>query len=245
MSNKLQIFNFENSNIRTIIRDNDIWFVAKDVAELLGYKDTDQAIRNHCKCAELLKPVETTGLDNSPRGLVIIPERDVYRLIMKSKLPAAERFEEWVVSEVLPSIRKTGEYKQPISKEVQIAQALIAAVELIKEKEAAIAILEPKAEVYDKIVDATGRYTITSAAKILNMKPKTLFVWLSEHDWIYKRNPFDSWTAYQDKIDSGYMVQKVLVINHNSGNAESKPQVYITSKGLAKIEAKLACNDGE
>jgi prophage antirepressor-like protein len=77
---------------------------------VLGYTDTAYAIRTHCKCSEVLKPVESTGLTSSPRGITIIPERDLYRLIMRSKLPAAEKFEEWVVAVVLPTIRKTGRY---------------------------------------------------------------------------------------------------------------------------------------
>ena len=74
--------------------------MAKDVAEALGYKTTQKAIWDHCKCAELLKGVESKGLTSSPRGITIIPERDLYRLIMHSKRPQAEAFEEWVVGTV-------------------------------------------------------------------------------------------------------------------------------------------------
>lgn len=83
--------------------DGEPWFVARDVASVLGYADTDYAIRAHCKGAQ------TYAGDSSGqvRHFKIIPERDVYRLVMRSKLPSAERFEEWVVGEVLPSIRKT------------------------------------------------------------------------------------------------------------------------------------------
>lgn len=119
----IQNFTFKNSDdhkIRAIIKaDGSIWFVAKDVADVLGYKDTDYAIRTHCKYPEILKPGETQGLTTSPRGITIIPESDLYRLIMKSRLPAAERFEEWVVEEILPQIRRTGAYmpEQPATSE--------------------------------------------------------------------------------------------------------------------------------
>lgn len=99
-------FVFDDALVRTVIRDGEPWFVGKDVASVLGYKDTDQAIRVHCKAVESY-PVNSTG---QVRNTNIIPERDVYRLIMRSKLPAAEAFENWVVSEVLPSLRKTGRY---------------------------------------------------------------------------------------------------------------------------------------
>lgn len=87
--------------------------MAKDVAEALGYKDTDSAVRNHCKCAELFKPGNLPGLEIGPRGAYCIPERDIYRLVLKSTLPSALQFEEWVVGEVLPTIRKTGSYAAP------------------------------------------------------------------------------------------------------------------------------------
>lgn len=119
--NEMQVFNFNTNSVRVVVREGEPWFVAKDVAEVLGYSDTNQAIRMHCKSATtLFEPVDLTGTIASGRGgarsgiqLTIIPERDVYRLIMRSKLPGAERFEEWVVGEVLPSIRKHGAYLTP------------------------------------------------------------------------------------------------------------------------------------
>ena len=80
------------------------WFVAADVARVLGYADQDQAIRTHCKAAQT-SPVVSTG---QVRHVTIIPESDVFRLIMRSKLPAAEQFQDWVVGTVLPAIRKHG-----------------------------------------------------------------------------------------------------------------------------------------
>ncbi len=82
----------------------------EDVAEVLGYANSSRSIQDHCKAAQILKSTDSVVLEIPPRGLQIIPERDVYRLVMRSKLPAAEQFEEWVVSEVLPQIRKTGSY---------------------------------------------------------------------------------------------------------------------------------------
>ena len=116
---RMNIFEFVGSAIRTIVRDGQPWFVANEVAGVLGYADKKQAVRDHCKYAELLKGVESKLLTSSPYGITVIHERDVYRLIMRSKLPSAERFEDWVVSEVLPSIRRTGSYS------VQSAQPAI------------------------------------------------------------------------------------------------------------------------
>lgn len=110
-------FDFRGAAIRVITDEQgDPWFIAKDIAELLEYVDTDQAVRSHCKADETW-PVEMTG---QVRNVKVIPERDVYRLIMRSKMPAAEAFEEWVVGQVLPSIRKTGSYQRPLSPAEQL-----------------------------------------------------------------------------------------------------------------------------
>jgi prophage antirepressor-like protein len=116
MTNIQSFFNSDNREIRTLMLNDKPMFVAKDIAEALGYKDTDQAIRKHCKKAvnvniNEIDPVKMTG-SNMLRHLNLIPESDVYRLIIKSKLPTAEAFEEWVMEEVLPSIRKNGAYVQ-------------------------------------------------------------------------------------------------------------------------------------
>lgn len=105
-------FNFKGTDVRLVTDDSgEPWFVARDIALLLEYADTDQAVRSHCKSAKTY-PVEMTG---QVRHVKVIPERDVYRLVMRSQMPAAEEFEEWVVGEVLPTIRKTGSYQRPLT----------------------------------------------------------------------------------------------------------------------------------
>jgi prophage antirepressor-like protein len=97
---------FNNNTVRVLADEQgEPWFVASDVAKVLGYGQPDKAIRTHCKCPKLLRPADSPGLSINPRGMTIIPERDVYRLIMRSHLPQAEAFEEWVVGEVLPTIQ--------------------------------------------------------------------------------------------------------------------------------------------
>ncbi|MCG6574897.1 Rha family transcriptional regulator [Pseudomonas sp. AF32] len=97
-------FDFDGSAIRVITdKLGDPWFIARDVADALGYSKPENAVARHCKAA-------TTTPKQGGGFMTIIPERDLYRLVMKSKLPAAERFEEWVVGQVLPSIRKTGSF---------------------------------------------------------------------------------------------------------------------------------------
>lgn len=109
-------FNFKNTSLTILTdeRDNSIWFIGKEVATVLGYTDTKQAIRSHCK----------GGVDFTPENILnnrvykIIPESDVYRLIMKSQKPEAEAFQDWVTEEVLPSIRRTGSYSSQVSSDL-------------------------------------------------------------------------------------------------------------------------------
>lgn len=104
-------FNFEGNEVRTVTDEHgDPWFIAKDVAQLLGYTNTADAIVKHCK-AVVQDGIAIRDSIGRMQKTALIPERDVYRLIMRSKLPSSEKFEEWVVSEVLPSIRKTGSYQ--------------------------------------------------------------------------------------------------------------------------------------
>lgn len=107
----VSVFNFESNNVRTVVDDNDVvWFVAKDVASALGYVRHRDAISDHCKGAVNRRPLQTTGGLQEVR---VINEPDVLRLIMKSKLPSAQKFEKWVFEEVLPTIRRTGKYEIP------------------------------------------------------------------------------------------------------------------------------------
>lgn len=104
-------FQFDHLPIRVLTDEKgEPWFVAKDVAALLGYSDTAKAVKAHCRAYQPVGVGKTPTLD--PQTL-IIPERDLYRMVMRSRLESAERFEEWVVGEVLPSIRKTGAYAVP------------------------------------------------------------------------------------------------------------------------------------
>lgn len=110
---EIQPFEFDGRPVRVFDRDGIPWFVGKDVADVLGYADPNDALQKHCKSLKKFNSGELTelGLVNPPpSGLLMIQESDLYRLIMRSKLPAAERFESWVVGEVLPAIRKHGRF---------------------------------------------------------------------------------------------------------------------------------------
>lgn len=115
--NELQIFNSgEFGEIRTIEIDGKPYFVGADVAKALGYSNPRKAILDHCKGVTKRDTPTSSGI----QSMSYINEGDLYRLIMKSKLPSAEKFESWVMDEVLPTIRKTGSYQKPLTTVEQI-----------------------------------------------------------------------------------------------------------------------------
>lgn len=105
-------FKFDDHAVRTVVADSgEVWFVGKDVAVVLGYADTVNALKQHCRGVVKRHPiVDSLGRQQATR---IISEPDLFRLVVNSKLPTAERFERWVFEDVLPSIRKTGGYAMP------------------------------------------------------------------------------------------------------------------------------------
>jgi prophage antirepressor-like protein len=115
--NSLQIFNSEEfGEIRTIEIDGKPYFVGTDVAKALGYSNPRKAIIDHCKGVTKRDTPTSSGI----QSMSYINEGDLYRLIMKSKLPSAEKFESWVMDEVIPTIRKTGSYQKPMTLEEQL-----------------------------------------------------------------------------------------------------------------------------
>ena len=130
MSN-LMVFNNENfGQVRTLTIENKPYFVGKDVATILGYSNPTKAISTHCKgVSKMGMPTE-----GGQQEMSIIPEGDLYRLIIKSKLPKAQEFEEWVMDEVLPQIRKTGQYQVKPKSNLDLLELQVKALKEVEEK---------------------------------------------------------------------------------------------------------------
>lgn len=111
--NQLQVFNFEENNVRTISHEHEPMFLGSDVAKVLGYSNPTKAIRDHVENEDKL--TERIVLSGQNREAIFINESGLYSLIFSSKLESAKRFKKWVTSEVLPQIRKTGKYEEPKS----------------------------------------------------------------------------------------------------------------------------------
>ncbi len=129
-------FNFEGHGVRAVDIDGEPWFVGKDIAEALGYANPQKAIRDHCKNS---RPV---GVNESVTPLdaqtVIINEPDLFRLIVKSQLPEADRFEKWVFEEVLPAIRRTGGYGRQASPDLSSDEARLVMIQELAAKQLAL-----------------------------------------------------------------------------------------------------------
>lgn len=119
MHNELNVFKFHDSDVRTVLIDNEIYFVGKDVAEALGYNKPRNAIATHVYDDDK-KDAPIQGTLGGKQQMTIINESGVYALVFGSKLPRAKEFKHWVTSEVLPSIRKAGGYKMPSTPEEMI-----------------------------------------------------------------------------------------------------------------------------
>ena len=152
-------FEFQGKGVRTVVIDGNPYWVAKDVAEVLGYSNTNEAISRHCKGVAKRYPLRTAGGVQERR---VIGELDLYRLIAHSKLPAAVEFERWIFEEVLPQIRKTGKYEVQKTPQTYI-EALEALVIAEKEKQK---LIENNTELEIKLDEAKEWYSIKRMEKL-------------------------------------------------------------------------------
>lgn len=238
--NELQIFRYQNNEVRTIERDGEPWFVLKDVCEVLGLTDTNRT-------AERLDPDELTRTKlvsgGQGREMYIINESGLYNVILRSDKPEAKPFRKWVTSEVLPSIRKHGAYMTPETLEaaimnpdtiIKIATAL--KEEQDKRKALEIAnnaltvdnqLMRPKAEYFDELVDRNLLTNFRETAKQLNVPPKKFVNFLLEKKYAY-RDKKGKLQPYQQYVESGLFNLKECV---NEKTGWGGTQTLITPKG--------------
>ena len=199
MNQAMQTFDFHGANIRVVEHEGEAWFVAKDVATLLGYQRPPNAVSSHCKAGKSLIDLGVPKSGTLDPQTVVIPERDVYRLVMKSKLPEAERFEEWVVGEVLPTIRKTGGYQMEPNLPQDYASALRALLAEVEANEAAQKHIEMQSDIMgDMIEDLEAKEKLIS---------RTL-EWVTVQRFI---GLCDIYIEWQDKQALGFAARKLSI----------------------------------
>lgn len=167
----LQIFNFSGADIRTLTIDEEPYLVGKDVAEVLGYKNTKDALIRHVDDDDKRGSQITTP--SGRQTMIVISESGLYSLILSSKLPTAKKFKHWVTSEVLPAIRKHGAYMTDekafdvVNNKSGLADLLQQAADQLKQKDIQIAELKPKALFADSVATSDSTILVGELAKIL------------------------------------------------------------------------------
>jgi prophage antirepressor-like protein len=238
MENNIQIFrNSQFGEVRVTEIDGKTYFVGIDVARALGYADPKGAVSRHCKGALIQRLSDNQGV---PHDYMCIPEGDLYRLAAKSQLPGAEVFESWIFDEVIPSIHKHGGYltAQKIEEALLNPDTLIQLATNLKEErqkrliaEKQVAVLKPKVEFIDRVMDCDEKIDVGQAAKILQLPfgRNTLFQKLREKGIFFKnRNE-----PKQEYVERGYFEIKEKWIERDSHDSFMVLKVLVTQKGLS------------
>lgn len=237
----LQIFNFESQKVRTMTIDEEPYFVANDVARILGYKKTRNAIARHVELDDVkVAPIR------GPRGGVqttkVINESGLYSLILSSKMPEAKKFKQWVTSDVLPAIRQHGAYLTDqkaldiTTNKDGLAELLKQAADQLEQKDIQIKKLEPKALFADTVSASDDTILIGELAKILkgkgvNIGQNRLFKWMRDNNYLINRKGSDRNVPTQKSMDLGLFQIKETVINHPDGKPSIKKTPKVTGKG--------------
>lgn len=236
----IQIFNNpEFGTVRTLEEDNGVvLFCASDVAKALGYTNAPDAVSRHCRA--IVK--RDTPISGKIQEINFIPESDLYRLVFSSKLPTAEKFTDWVTSEVLPSIRKHGAYMTPETLQAAIlnpdtmiqlcqqlkgeqdknAQLIAVNSQLTVDKQ----IMQPKADYFDELVDRNLLTNFRETAKQFGVKEKPFIQFLLDKKYIY-RDKKGKLMPYAEKNNGLFEVKECF----NEKTQWSGTQTLVTPKG--------------
>ena len=248
--NELIIFNNEEfGEIRTITIDGEPWFVGKDVAAALGYKDPSSAVSKNVDLEDKTTLLIQQDGSNYKSRTTFINESGLYALIFGSKLESAKSFKHWVTSEVLPSIRKTGKYEQkqpePTDREVVVANGLIAANEIITEQKQIIAdqqlCIESQKDAIDNFQNQQDTFFATDSLRSMSTASKEigvmgrnkLYAFLRKRGIMYYDNGVN--VPYQKFVTQGYFHIKERL----GKDGKYHPTTMATTKGMDFIRKVL------
>lgn len=245
--NELQVFkNQEFGQVRTLTLNDEPWFVGKDVAEALGYAEPRSAVSKKVDDAD--RGVAEMETPSGKQNMTIINESGLYALIFGSKLESAQKFKRWVTSEVLPALRKTGQYQvKELSGQELMAKALIEAQSVLAAKDKQIEEMKPKVVFADAVATSHTSILVGELAKILKqngieMGQKRLFAWLREKGYLIKRQGTDYNMPTQKSMELGlFEIKEGSYVNGSGVNITTKTpkitgkgQQYFINKFLAK-----------
>lgn len=213
MENQLQVFDFEGSNVRTVTINDEPYFVGKDVATILGYKRTADALKAHVDDEDKLTRQFTDSGQN--REMKVINESGLYSLILSSKLPSAKKFKRWVTSEVLPAIRKTGAYQAKPKDNYPIPATYGEALQLAATLQTKIEHDAPSLKYFHDQMRNPGLMTTTEIAKDYGWSARKLNKYLESKGVIYRQG--NKWVIYQKYADKGYSQYEPFPYDNNKG----------------------------
>lgn len=255
MNNELRVFeNAEFGSVRTVEIENEVYFVGKDIAGILGYQNGSRDINRHVDEDDRRKVMFFDG--NQDKETIIINESGLYSLVLSSKLPNAKKFKRWVTSEVLPSIRKNGGYisgQETMSDDELMAKALLVARNKIAERDKQIEEMKPHAVLGRAITTANTSILVGDLAKILHQNgvdigAQRLFQWMRDKGYLIKRKGTDWNLPTQRSMELGlFEIKESVHIDGNGCNkitrtpkVTGKGQQYFINKFLNGAEDKEA-----
>lgn len=233
--NQIMPFQYEKKQVRTILVDGEPWFAAKDVCDILeitwsGSKTLSSISDKHKGLVNFTTP-------GGNQELWAVDEPGIYKLIMRSNKSEAEKFQDWITEEVLPTIRKDGMYSMVPRTYPEALRALADEIEKRQTAEAQIASMTPKAEFFDQVADSKDAIDIGSAAKVLNMGigRNRLFEFLRDKQVLMSNNQ-----PYQTYIDRGYFRTIEQKYSKSDGSTQINIKTLVYQKGLDFIRKLLS-----
>jgi len=243
----IQVFNHpEFGSIRTLDDGGRTLFCGADIAKALGYSNPRKALTDHCKGVTKCYSPTNSG----EQEMNFIPESDLYRLVFSSKLPSAEKFTDWVTTEVLPSIRKNGHYMTPAALREAILNPdtviqLCQQIKAEREKSARLTaenakltaaneIMQPKADYFDQQVAANQLTGLNETADALRIPRRTFVAWLVERKYLY-RTPYNKLVPNAEKNDGLFQPKEYT----SSGAPLNGTQTMVTPKGRETFRLML------
>lgn len=263
MENKLQVFDFNGQQVRTVTINDEPYFVGNDVAKILGYKRVGDALKQHVDSDEretltykaFGDLAQSLWKGNDFSSKTVITESGVYSLIFGSELPNAKQFKHWVTHEVLPSIRKHGVYMTDekaydITHDQSgavLADLLQQAADQLKAKDIQIEEMKPKALFADAVSASDTPILIGELAKILKQNgveigQNRLFAWLRSKGYLISRNGTDYNTPTQKSMELGLFKIKERTRVSSDGSVKITKTSMVTGKGQQYFVNKFLGN---
>lgn len=252
--NQLQMFNFENHQVRILEKDGEPYFVGKDIAQLLGYSNPRDALSKHVESED--KGVAKCDTLGGAQNLTVINESGMYSLVLSSKLESAKRFKRWVTNDVLPSIRKHGAYLTPetLEQTMQDPDFLIGILNGLKEeqekrKQAEFQVWQANQIIeqdkpytnFGKVVSMSdGAINIGILAKMLydkhgiNIGRNKLIAWMRDKGFLIKQKGAEKNLPQQKYIEHGWFKVRPTIVKRTHGDIQTGTTL-ITGKGQVEI----------